>query len=186
MIVIAIIIVLIILVMANVALTAFNKFYPPCPTSRDVFEEAKRISSEKISSLSNSNIQPREKRTHNADTIEDDYNEENITHNQVLNARDNTTEGMNTVMNGNLNDREYNETFKDALKGAVEYKTSQEETKKTTSEFDGSNLAIFETEMEGIQANVGFVNAYGARAPPSKFVRAIDRDGYSDRMQDAY
>jgi hypothetical protein len=170
-------------VFANVALSAFNKMYPPCVSLNDYVNDARKISSERVQSLSKSNITPRNPNSYGEqDVLVDDELLQQPKRGDINDIREGMTDGMNSNINGNLNESDYAVNFKDALKDVNDYKSSQNETKKTLGGYDGSNLAIFETELEGVQANVGFVNAYGARAPPSKFVGAIARDGYSERM----
>jgi len=68
----------------------------------------------------------------------------------------------------------------------VEQKSDTGQTKKGVSDFDNSQAALFEVEMEGLKAKNDHRNKNHTSVKPSGHISSVKKDGYSDRDPNAW
>lgn len=184
-----IVILLVLLVVANVLLTIFNKAYPPCQNVDEYFAAARKVPDGLPSSLG-SIPSGTDKHYVGAKTVavgipgvvglksrEEDYMTPGY-----LGDLGNMSDGNNYNEIGEAsNDKPADKADKSAYDAisAMFPASSQAQagTKKRMNGYNGSNLAMFETEMEGVRAKANPRNLM-AHSTPSDLSRHMVRDGY--------
>jgi hypothetical protein len=172
MIAIAVTIVLVILVLANVCLKLFNYLYPPCDISYDYFEAARMLpdgASESLASIP-SGISLN---YIGAKTVATDQPGVIGLTSHIPSDRSHT----NPVGSKKLYDAVSN-MFPDRSDSK---QSDGAKLTKSTSGYNGTRNAMFETEMEGLKADSSHRNTDSRTMKPSGFAGATERDGYKDR-----
>lgn len=167
MIVFAIATVLVVLVLANIGLKVFNHTYPPCE-SYEYFEAATMLPDGAALSLS---------------SIPTSINLNYVGAKTVatdmpgvigLTSRNPPIDQKNNKLFAAMEKMFSNKSHEVAA-------SSSTRTKTASSAYDGVSSAIFEVEMEGLQADSSHRNTNTKTMKPSGFVKTVERDGYSNR-----
>jgi hypothetical protein len=169
MVVIAISILLVILIVANVGVSVFNAVYPPCDDLNEYFSSARRLPDGAASGL----------RTVQSGTDGHYIGAKTVSTGKpgVIGLR-----SRNFDIEESLHAHSNAELLKavgNALGDNKPNKQENTETKKKRTK--GNKSAIFEEEMEGLLAGNSHRNTNEKTTKPSGFIKGIERDGYSDR-----
>jgi hypothetical protein len=172
MIAIAVTIVLVILVLANVGLKLFNYLYPPCEDSYEYFEAAKMMPDGAAASLASI-----------PSGVSLNY----------IGAKTVATDqpGVIGLTSHVPSDRPHpnpagSKKLYDAVSAMFPDHSGSNQRNganltRSTSGYDGSRNAMFENEMEGLKADSSHRNTDRRTMKPSGFVGTMERDGYKDR-----
>jgi hypothetical protein len=172
MIAVAVTIVLVILVLANVGLKLFNYLYPPCDGIYEYFEAAKMMPDGAATSLAS--IPPGISLNYvGAKPIVTDkpgvigltsHVSSNKPHHNPIGSKK-----LYDVVNNMFPTRSYSKQHDGAA------------LTKSIAGYKGTHNAMFETEMEGLKASSSHRNPDSRTMKPSGFVGETKRDGYKDR-----
>lgn len=174
----AVVILLIVLITANVANYAYNKLYPPCDSLTEYFKSARLLPDGSIAGLG-SIPSGTDVNYVGAQTVAVDE------------------PGVIGLKSRNSNLVNPNQPYKhDPLVSAVNemflLKPEQSEghdggqTKKDTTMYNNTNVAMFEMEMEGLKANNNHQNPNKITTKPSGHIYERQREGYCDRDTDKW
>lgn len=158
MIVPSILILVTILLSANVASFAYRKLHPPCDDLQDYFNSVKKMV-QPMNSLSSLTIL-RKKPVKSIETVEEDK------------------ESIKVVSEKSV------ESFKKSLEKifpTTRDSSTSNDTKKTSNNYQGTNNAMFEEEMEGIGANNSHRNVERKKIQTSGVIGRTLSNGYVSR-----
>jgi hypothetical protein len=166
MIVVAIIIILVLLLLANLGLHIFNTWYPPCAQINDYFVSARMVPNSSITELGSipmeTNVEYLNNKTNSVKTTKKDSGD--------------VDNGVQDISSPTTHE---NQALFDAVSAMFPIKSQlSEKTKKQTSGYNGSELASFESEMEGIHANNKTEQQHNQH---NSTIRMVQQDGYSNR-----
>jgi len=171
MIEVAVISLLVILVIANVGLSAYNSMYPPCETSKDYFDSARTLPDGAIAGLGSI---PSGTDLHYVGAATVATGQSGVI---GLTNRLNTIVPPEPVVNKKLFD-----ALENMFSGRSDEQTRDAQTKTKRNKYGANGPSgIFEDEMEGLKANNDHVSADRVIMKPSGFVRTTKTDGYSER-----
>lgn len=174
MIVLSICILLTILLVANIALSIYNRVYPPCNTLDEYFTSAKILPKDRTKGLDYTQYKSR-RNMQNTQPV--DY----VSVDQVTEKKSNKN---NHVDQGYLEskldvnkDMTGSSFYKELDKMFTPKNQEQETPKKGVSGYNGERIALFDVEMEGVGAKI----ARKRSDSDNSLVRIAERDGYGDR-----
>jgi hypothetical protein len=176
MIVLAICVLLIILILANIAMSMFNAVYPPCNTLEEYFKSARVLPRGKLAGLDYAQSKIKAQYVGNELDVIDAMGYDEVKANK---------ETFQKNMENALNQQE--DATKSSFYKAVNkiFKSStpdQGTTEKGISNFSGEQLAMFDLEMEGIATK----SLPKRNDTNNGLVRIAERDGYGDRDPNAF
>ena len=184
----AVVILLIVLILANLLISVINYVNPPCKNNiTEYLQSAKQLRDGQLSRLGSipsgtevNNLESDDKGNYSSKSGNEDYDRDGMKNVSYNVSKDEDMEMLKDSLKPNS---KFDKSAIDAVSKALDIKTVEiEDRKRVVKKFgdnpNGQQLAMFETEFEGIGAQNRTPGRMGTAARPSEMSLSSERDGY--------